>query len=299
MPDRTNNVAAYHRKLSQHLSKALHSHPNVLDGQRLTDVRPGSSKTQSSNSLSKVSSAESSGPQNPQTGPAATSSRSTDTTTLPTPPDVARHEEHSRAWEGFGPHTFSLPSSFNLSLDHRRRCAHDDQDAAKEDSRVKGLGIDLAMSAQQQIALKMGLMVDPLVSAPIRQLSKPLDVRMLMPMASRESLKSAEETTGVSVNVASAATSLHHDEHATPQPRRRSAESSSKPTTKMRRDMVESLPLRDVNDADDKEEEYEARRQVRLQRKKAELIAKINHWRQGVQVINLEVSPPCVCVLQG
>jgi len=294
--DRTTSVAAYHRTLSQHLSKLLQSSSlSHSSQQRSDDSRPSSSKTQSSNSLSKVSSADSSEPNNAPAGAAATSSRSTDTTTIPTPPELLTGpEDHIRAWKEVGSDIFSLPSSFNLSLDHRRRSTNNEEDTAKEDKRVKGLGIDLAMSQQQHMALKMGLMVDPIVSAPIKALSKPIDVRKLMPMASQESLKSFGGVSGVSPNVASAISSLHPSDHVGSQHRRRSNESSTKPTSRTRRELLESRPLRDIND-EEKEEEYEARRQLRLKRKAAELSVKINAWREKVQIVNLEVSlhNPC------
>ena len=276
------SLTAYHRTLSNHLASLLQHaskaagpscKPHTQANQLATNLS-GSSGT-SSTSLCKTSSVESPGP----------SADTAQTSAIVTPPEVPAH---TVAWKEAKSDIFRLPPTFHLSLDHRRRSTTSREDGSKEGDRVKGLGIDLAISKEQTMAIRMGLMVEPLVESPLDRTTqkKPLsfDQHRLMPQPSKEnmSLQSVATRDGYASNA---------EDSFRPQQERsddRAKNLSSRPRLALK-SMKSGSSLRGVGD-EEKEEDYELRRELRMKKKQAELNARICGWRQAVVVVSTEVS---------
>ena len=307
MPDtaKKSSVAAYHRHLSNHLNNLLRA-TGFQPGPRVESKNGGHSMTTSSASISKGSlvSHSENDPSTISSPDAVTPpqdvvpppSKTTDAKTMESL-FTEREIEHDAAWRQAGAVIYSTPPPmFNLVLDKPCRGSNTQdtscppprggksgiRDATMEKG-MKGLGIDLAISDSQDVAIKMGLMVDPLVPRPItpptRQKGlKPVEIRRLVPKASVESFNLNCCTSVHSPNVASVSSFVQY-----PAPRRRSQESGKSRLAHGISATNAQNALRDPNqDEDDKVEEYELRRELRLKKRFAELEAKIHRWRDAV-----------------
>lgn len=70
----------------------------------------------------------------------------------------------------------------------------------------------------------------------------------------------------------------------------------SEETSQAKRELVGKMTLRDPRE-DEKLEDYEARRELNMKKKQAELQGKIVSWRDNVQLVYIEVSLPCIASL--
>lgn len=322
MAESSTSVAAYHRQLSSHLSDLLRSTGSTKPLPSPLTRLPKKPHTTSSISMSKMSSAESSHSHttNDTTSPqplrpssdtsrppplVGTSSRtqSTETTAPVATPPVSPHQaamdaraDQMRVWKEAGSSIFTpLRSDFNLVLNRPPKEGKGVSTGVTKKG-VKGLGIDLHISRSQDLAIRMGLMCDDsLVSRPIPRHAQ-LDPTRLSAKPSMESLSAKTNTTGPSPAIAPSLiiTGPSHPvplagpsgvSSASGVQRRRKGEESSQ----AKRQQVGQMSLRDPRE-DEKMEDYEARRELRLKKKQAELAGKIVTWRESVQLVSLEVS---------
>jgi len=291
------SLAAYHRTLSNHLSNLLHSVTNAASLNNTNERRPANIPPQLASQLSSTSSASLSKASCGETSePTADTAQ---TSTIVTPPDVP---PHTLAWKRAEPGIFALPSNFTLSLDHRRRSTASREDGFKEGQRVKGLGIDLAISREQSVAMRMGLLLDPLGAGPSDTAPKKdivtFNARRLMLQPSHESLTGRSGKSVVTRNTGASppmrsVSSFAQSDHPVRHHRRRSDEAQTKSAFAVRpqiglKGTKAGSSLRDVDEIG-KEEDYELRREMRLKKKQADLHGKVNKWRDGVVVTNTEV----------
>ncbi|KAK1925720.1 hypothetical protein DB88DRAFT_209006 [Papiliotrema laurentii] len=235
-----------------------------------------------------------------------------------------REEEHDKAWKQAGAQLYkALPPTFNLVLDKPSRSGQPSTattpssfspprqrqgiSQATMEKGMKGLGIDLAISDSQDSAIKMGLMVEnpwvPNPPSPSKRLSSvPIEVRRLVPRPSRESLSAQS---GCSPQQASASSYANGKQH--PSSRRRSQESGngSRMAAALRAEQIQASS-RDVKETEDEKfEEYERRREMRLKKRFAELDARVCQWREAVPPVStiefpeIEPTPPTPSIASG